>query len=127
MHCPVTDIQADFEINWPVRYRNTAKRNYFHRRTDSTRSFFSKKGKTTKKETVATSFSNGNVTIPLLPSVTNLGAKIDNRCAMEKHALNMCTNACLHLQSIRKIRRWKAVKYWCIHLSQADWTMQTSC
>ena len=24
---------------------------------------------------------------------------------MEKHALKMCTNACFHLQSIRKIRR----------------------
>ena len=58
-----------------------------------------------KKETVATSIQNGNVTIPLLPSVTNLGAKIDNRCDMEKHALKMCTNACFHLQSVRKIRR----------------------
>ena len=58
-----------------------------------------------KKETVATSFQNGSMTIPLLPSVTNLGAKIDNRCDMEKHALKMCTNACFHLQSIRKIRR----------------------
>ena len=32
-----------------------------------------------KKETVATSIQNGNVTIPLLSSVTNLRAKIDNR------------------------------------------------
>ena len=32
MHRPLTDIQADFEINRPVRYRNTAKINYFHRR-----------------------------------------------------------------------------------------------
>ena len=32
MHYPLTDIQADFEINRLVRYRNTAKRNYFHRR-----------------------------------------------------------------------------------------------
>ena len=31
---PLTDIQADFEINRHVRYQNTAKRNYFHRRTD---------------------------------------------------------------------------------------------
>ena len=31
---PLTDIHAHFEINRPVRYRNTAKRNYFHRRTD---------------------------------------------------------------------------------------------
>ena len=58
-----------------------------------------------KKETIATSIQNGNMTIPLLPSVTNLGAKIDNRCDMEKHVLKMCTNACFHLQSIRKIRR----------------------
>ena len=29
---PLTDIQADFEINWSFRYRNTAKINYFHRR-----------------------------------------------------------------------------------------------
>ena len=34
MHYLLTDIQADFEINWPVRYRNTAKRNYFYRRAD---------------------------------------------------------------------------------------------
>ena len=31
MHCPLTDIRADSEINRPVRYRNTVKRNYFHR------------------------------------------------------------------------------------------------
>ena len=54
------------------------------------------------KETVPTSIQNGNVTIPLLPSVTNLGAKIDNRCDMEMHALKMCTNANCHLQSIRR-------------------------
>ena len=35
MQCPLTDIQADVEINWPVRYRNTAKINYFHRRQTS--------------------------------------------------------------------------------------------
>ena len=37
MHYPVTDIQADFEINLPVRYQITGKRNYFPqttRRTD---------------------------------------------------------------------------------------------
>ena len=33
MHYPVTDIRTDFEINRPVRYRNTAKRNYFHGQT----------------------------------------------------------------------------------------------
>ena len=32
MHYPVTDIQADFEINRPVRYQMTSKRHYFHRR-----------------------------------------------------------------------------------------------
>ena len=32
MHYPLTDIQADFEINLPVRYRTTAKINYFRRR-----------------------------------------------------------------------------------------------
>ena len=37
-----------------------------------------------KKETVATSIQNGNVTIPLLPSVTSFEAKIDNRCDMGK-------------------------------------------
>ena len=31
---------------------------------------------TSKKETVATSIQNSNETIPLLPSVTNLGAKM---------------------------------------------------
>ena len=34
MHHPLTDIQADFEINRLVRYQITAKRNYLHRRTD---------------------------------------------------------------------------------------------
>ena len=34
MHYHITDIQADFEINRPVRYQITTKRNYFHRRTD---------------------------------------------------------------------------------------------
>ena len=34
MHTPLTDIQADFEINRPIRYQITAKngKNYFHRR-----------------------------------------------------------------------------------------------
>ena len=50
MHYPLTDIQADFEINQPVRYQITTKRNYFHgRQTDGQRSFFSKKEKATKK------------------------------------------------------------------------------
>ena len=62
-----------------------------------------------KKETVTTSIQNDNVTIPLLPNLTNLGTKIDNRCDMEKHALKMCTNACFHLQSICKIRRYLKV------------------
>ena len=65
-----------------------------------------------KQETVATFIQNGNVTIPLLPSVTNLGAKIDNRCDIEKHALKICTNACFHLQSIRKIRRCLTMESW---------------
>ena len=34
MHYPLTDIQADCEINQPVRYQITAKKNYLHRRTD---------------------------------------------------------------------------------------------
>ena len=34
MHYPLTDIQAEFEINRPVRYQINAERNYFHRRTD---------------------------------------------------------------------------------------------
>ena len=32
MHCTLKDIQADLEINRPVIYPNTAKRNYFRRR-----------------------------------------------------------------------------------------------
>ena len=51
---PLTDIQADFEINRPVRYRNAAKRNYFHKRTDRRTDgqvVFSKKEKTTKDDT----------------------------------------------------------------------------
>ena len=60
MHYPLTDIQADFEIDWPFRYQVTAKRNYLHRRTsdgqtdgttdgrtdvayDNNKNFFSKK------------------------------------------------------------------------------------
>ena len=58
MHYPQTDIQTDFEINRPVRYQFTAKRNYFHRRqtdgqtsrTTTIGSFFRKKKKTTKNE-----------------------------------------------------------------------------
>ena len=34
MHYPLTDIQTDFEINRQFGYLITAKRNYFHRRTD---------------------------------------------------------------------------------------------
>ena len=37
MYYPLTDIQADFEINRPVRYRNTAKKKIIStddRRTD---------------------------------------------------------------------------------------------
>ena len=47
MHYTLTDIQADFEINRPVRCRNTTKRNYFHRRQTYRRitigSFFEKR------------------------------------------------------------------------------------
>ena len=32
MHHPLTDIQADYEINRITRHQITAKRNYFHRR-----------------------------------------------------------------------------------------------
>ena len=34
MHYPLTDIQADFEINRSIRYQVTAKIHYLHRRTD---------------------------------------------------------------------------------------------
>ena len=30
----LTDIQVDFEINRPIRYQVTAKRNYLHGQTD---------------------------------------------------------------------------------------------
>ena len=36
MHYPLMDIQADFEINRPIRYLIAAKRNYFHRRQTET-------------------------------------------------------------------------------------------
>ena len=61
MHYPLTDTQADFEINRPVRYRNTAKKiisTYGQAdgrtdgqtsRTTTIGSFFRKKEKTTKK------------------------------------------------------------------------------
>ena len=52
---PLRVCHAHFEINRPVRYRNTAKRNYFHRRTDGQTSrtttigsFFRKKKKLLK-------------------------------------------------------------------------------
>ena len=32
MHYPLTDIQANFDINRSIRYQITAIRNYFHRR-----------------------------------------------------------------------------------------------
>ena len=68
MHYPLTDIQADFGVNRPIRYQVTAKGNYLHRQTDGTtdgwtdrrtdrqidaaydnnRYFFFKKEKTTK-------------------------------------------------------------------------------
>ena len=32
IHYPLTETQADFEINRSVRYRNTTKRNDLHRR-----------------------------------------------------------------------------------------------
>ena len=58
MHYPLTDIQADFEINRLIRYQVTVKRNYLHKQTDGRTerqtssmttigSFFEKK--TTKK------------------------------------------------------------------------------
>ena len=34
MHYPLTDIQANCEINRPIRYQITAKRIYLHRLTD---------------------------------------------------------------------------------------------
>ena len=55
MHFCLTYNQADFEINRPVRYQITAKKKYFHRRTDGQTSrtttigsCFSKKEKNTK-------------------------------------------------------------------------------
>ena len=55
MHHPLTDSQADFEMNRPTRYQITAKRNSWHRRTDGQtdrrtdrRSFFVKKENNTK-------------------------------------------------------------------------------
>ena len=59
---PLADVQAYFEINRPVRYRNTAKISYFPQTTDGqtdgrtdvaydkNRYFFFQKRKTTKKQ-----------------------------------------------------------------------------
>ena len=56
MHLPLTDIQADFEMNWPTRYQITAKKKLLtqtNRRTDVThdnnRDFFRKKEKNNTK------------------------------------------------------------------------------
>ena len=38
---------------------------------------------------VATTMQTGDVTIPPLLSVTNLGAKVGNRCDMEKRTIEM--------------------------------------
>ena len=49
MHHPLTDIEVEFEINWPVRYQITAKRSYFHRRTDGQTSRTTTKASLKKK------------------------------------------------------------------------------
>ena len=51
MHCPLTDILADFEINWPIKYLITAKMKLLTQ-TDgqSNRQFFFEKRKTTENE-----------------------------------------------------------------------------
>ena len=69
MHYPLTDIQANFEINQPVRYAITAKKNYFHRRqTDGQTSrtttigrFFEKGKKLPKTNPQGGNFANGAV------------------------------------------------------------------
>ena len=60
MHYPLTNIQTEYEINRPIRYQITAKRNYFHRRqTDGETlrttigSFFRKKKKILKTEEIS--------------------------------------------------------------------------
>ena len=55
MHYILTDIQAVFEINRPVRYLITAKRNYFHRRKDGPTARRTD-GRTSRKTTIGSFF-----------------------------------------------------------------------
>ena len=68
-----------------------------------------------KMETVVTSIQNGVMTIPLLLSVTNLGAKIDNRCDIEStHSKCAQTHAfiCRVFVKSEGVYQWKVAKYW---------------
>ena len=53
---------------------------------------------------VAKSIQLGEVTVPLLSTVTNLGEVFDKKCRMEEHAARVCRSANHYLQRIRKIR-----------------------
>ena len=57
-----------------------------------------------KQPAVAKSIKLGDVTVPLLASITNLGAVFDKKCKMEEHATRVCRSANYYLLRIRKIR-----------------------
>ena len=66
MHYPLTDIQAEFKINRPVRYQITTNINYFHRRQTDNRYFvFEKKGKKSMKKGSLQCLTNGTFIMSL--------------------------------------------------------------
>ena len=60
MHYPLTDIQVDFEINRPVRYQMTVKRNYFHRRLTDRRTDGRTNVQTSRTTTIGSFFRKKN-------------------------------------------------------------------
>ena len=88
MHHPLTDIQADFEINRPVRYQITAKRNYFHGRTD---------GQTSRTTTIGSFFEK-----KLLKMAANLRQILNFKHIVQKEfelflkKIECADNPCMH-------------------------------
>ena len=58
MHYPLTGIQADFEINRPVRYRNNAKKNIPQTTDGRTTDGRTTDGRTSRTTTIGSFFLN---------------------------------------------------------------------
>ena len=78
MHYSLTDIQADFEINRPIRYQITAKRNYFHRRQTDRQTDGRTDGQTSRATTIGSFFRK---TKNLLKTITVYLISIPSFCA----------------------------------------------